>query len=167
MTEQLDNVAVDWPGATCEPAHDPILEAECDTRASRDYRKMLRQVALRATRQRVMLGRLLFSKGNRHVRAEMLYEEALEAKMPVSLATVYNVLNQFTEAGLLRQIGVDGSTSFFDTNPSEHHHFFIESENALIDISPAMVSLDELPEAPKGYDITGVAVVIRLRRKQA
>ena len=64
----------------------------------------------------------------------MLYEEATKAKVPVSLATVYNTLHQFTEVGLLRQVAVDGSKTYFDTNESEHHHFFIEGENELLDI---------------------------------
>ena len=80
------------------------------------------------------LGWILFAKGDRHVTAEMLYEEATRAKVPVSLATVYNTLHQFTEVGLLRQVAVDGSKAYFDTNNSEHHHFFIEGENELIDI---------------------------------
>ena len=77
------------------------------------------------------LGWILFAKGDRHVTAEMLYEEATRAKVPVSLATVYNTLHQFTEVGLLRQVAVDGSKAYFDTNNSEHHHFFVEDQNDL------------------------------------
>ena len=80
------------------------------------------------------LGWILFAKGDRHVTAEMLYEEATRAKVPVSLATVYNTLHQFTDVGLLRQVAVDGSKAYFDTNNSEHHHFFIEDQNDLMDI---------------------------------
>ena len=80
---------------------------------------MLRQVGLRPTRQRMALGWLLFGKGDRHLTAEMLYEEATRAKVPVSLATIYNTLHQFTEAGLLRQVAVDGSKTYFDTNVSD------------------------------------------------
>ena len=83
------------------------------------------------------LGWILFAKGDRHVTAEMLYEEATRAKVPVSLATVYNTLHQFTEVGLLRQVAVDGSKAYFDTNNSEHHHFFIEDQNDLMDIPRA------------------------------
>ena len=79
---------------------------------------MLRQVGLRPTRQRMALGWILFAKGDRHLTAEMLYEEATKAKVPVSLATVYNTLHQFTEVGLLRQVAVDGSKTYFDTNVS-------------------------------------------------
>ena len=95
---------------------------------------MLRQVGLRPTRQRMALGWLLFGKGDRHLTAEMLYEEATRAKVPVSLATIYNTLHQFTEVGLLRQVAVDGSKAYFDTNASAHHHFFIEGADELVDI---------------------------------
>jgi Fur family transcriptional regulator, iron response regulator len=130
------------------------------------YKQMLRTVGLRPTRARMVLGWILFSRGDRHVTAEMLYEEAIEAKIPVSLATVYNTLNQFTDAGLLRQIGVDGSKSFFDTNPSEHHHFFVQGEEALLDIPSTEPLLDRAPQAPEGFEIMRVDVVVRLRRKQ-
>ena len=96
-----------------------------------DVKAKLRDVGLRPTRQRMALGWILFGKGDRHVTAEMLYEEATRAKVPVSLATVYNTLHQFTEVGLLRQVAVDGSKAYFDTNNSEHHHFFIEDQNDL------------------------------------
>jgi Fur family iron response transcriptional regulator len=131
-----------------------------------DVRTMLRRVGLRPTRQRMSLGWILFAKGDRHVTAELLYEEATRAKVPVSLATVYNTLHQFTEVGLLRQVAVDGSKSYFDTNASEHHHFFVEGEDALVDIPGAQVLVDKLPTAPEGYEIARVDVVVRLRRKQ-
>jgi Fur family transcriptional regulator, iron response regulator len=131
-----------------------------------DTRTMLRQVGLRPTRQRMALGWLLFAKGDRHITAEMLYEEATRAKVPVSLATVYNTLHQFTEVGLLRQVAVDGSKTYFDTNASEHHHFFVEGEHALLDIPGADVMLDRMPAPPDGYEIARVDVVVRLRRKE-
>ena len=113
------------------------------------------------------LGWILFAKGDRHVTAEMLYEEATKAKVPVSLATVYNTLHQFTEVGLLRQVAVDGSRAYFDTNPSEHHHFFVETESELLDIPDADMLVGKLPAAPDGYEISRIDVVVRLRRKQA
>ncbi len=115
-----------------------------------DVKAMLRQVGLRPTRQRMALGWILFAKGDRHLTAEMLYEEATKAKVPVSLATVYNALHQFTEVGLLRQVAVDGSKTYFDTNVSDHHHFFVEGENALVDIPNAEVMLDRLPHRAGG-----------------
>src|SRR5436190_12545359 len=132
-----------------------------------DVKAMLREVGLRPTRQRMSLGWILFAKGDRHVTAELLYEEATKAKVPVSLATVYNTLHQFTEVGLLRQVAVDGSKTYFDTNTSMHHHFFVEGENALVDIPGADDIVGRLPKAPEGYDIARIDVVVRLRRKDA
>ena len=129
-----------------------------------DVKSMLRDVGLRPTRQRMALGWILFAKGDRHLTAEMLYEEATKAKVPVSLATVYNTLHQLTEVGLLRQVAVDGSKTYFDTNVSDHHHFFVEGENALVDIPNAEVLLDKLPHAPQGYEVARVDVVVRLRK---
>lgn len=132
-----------------------------------DLRDKLRRVGLRPTRQRVSLGWLLFGKGDRHITAEMLYDEATRARVPVSLATVYNTLHQFTEAGLLRQLAVDGSKSYFDTNPSDHHHFFLEGDDQLVDVPAAGVTVSDLPEPPEGYEIARVEVVVRLKRKGA
>jgi len=131
----------------------------------RDVKSMLRDVGLRPTRQRMALGWILFGKGDRHVTAEILYEEAVKAKVPVSLATVYNTLHQFTDVGLLRQVAVDGSKTYFDTNVSQHHHFFIEGENDLLDIPDADVVVGRTPIPPEGYEIARVDVVVRLRRK--
>jgi len=131
----------------------------------RDVKSMLRDVGLRPTRQRMALGWILFGKGDRHVTAEMLYEEAVKAKVPVSLATVYNTLHQFTDVGLLRQVAVDGSKTYFDTNVSQHHHFFVEGENDLLDIPDTDVVVGRTPIPPEGYEIARVDVVVRLRRK--
>jgi Fur family iron response transcriptional regulator len=131
-----------------------------------DVLALLRQVKLRPTRQRMALGWLLFAKGDRHLTAEMLYEEANRAKIAVSLATVYNTLHQFTDAGLLREVAVNGSKTYFDTNVSDHHHFFIESEHNLVDIPHADSIVGELPPVPEGYEISRVDVVVRLRPKK-
>ena len=130
-----------------------------------DVKTMLRQVGLRPTRQRMALGWILFGKGDRHLTAEMLYEEATRAKVPVSLATIYNTLHQFTDVGLLRQVAVDGSKAYFDTNVGDHHHFFIEGANELFDIPGADVILDKTPSAPEGFEVARVDVVVRLRPK--
>jgi len=133
-----------------------------------ELRDKLRRVGLRPTRQRVSLGWLLFGKGDRHITAEMLFDEASRARVPVSLATVYNTLHQFTEAGLLRQLAVDGAKAYFDTNPTEHHHFFLEEEGELVDMPlTSGVSVAELPEPPEGMEVAGVEVIVRLRRKSA
>src|ERR1044072_2292673 len=86
----------------------------------------LRNVGLRPTRQRIALGDLLFAKGDRHLTVEELHEEAVTAGVPVSLATVYNTLHQFTEAGLIRVLAVESAKNYFDTNVSDHHHLFVE-----------------------------------------
>lgn len=129
-----------------------------------DLKDRLRRVGLRPTRQRISLGWLLFAKGDRHLTAELLYEEALRSRVPVSLATVYNTLHQFTEVGLLRQLAVDGSKSYFDTNTSEHHHFFVEGDEQLIDV-PTDIQVGELPTPPAGMEIARVDVIVRLKRK--
>ncbi len=131
-----------------------------------DVKAMLRRVGLRPTRQRMELGWLMFGKGDRHLTAEMLYEEANKAKVPVSLATVYNTLHQFTEVGLLRQVAVDGAKSYFDTNATQHHHFFVEDENSLFDIPDADVFVGRPPVPPEGYEIARIDVVVRLRRRR-
>ena len=124
-----------------------------------DVKSMLREVGLRPTRQRMALGWILFAKGDRHLTAEMLYEEATKAKVPVSLATVYNTLHQFTDVGLLRQVAVDGSKTYFDTNVSQHHHFFVEGENDLLDIPVTDVVVGKTPVPPEGYEVARIDVV--------
>ncbi len=126
----------------------------------------VREAGLRPTRQRIALADLLFAKGDRHLSAEELHEEAQEAGVAVSLATVYNTLHQFTEAGLLRILAVEGSRTYFDTNISDHHHFFVEGENRVMDIESAPVTVSNLPEPPEGMEIANVDIVIRLRPKR-
>lgn len=128
--------------------------------------KRVREAGLRPTRQRVALANLLFAKGDRHLSAEELHEEAVAAGVPVSLATVYNALHQFTEAGLLRILAVEGSKTYFDTNTSDHHHFFIEGENKVFDIASGPVKVLNLPEPPEGMEIANVDIVVRLRPKR-
>src|SRR6478609_6200770 len=163
MQTRVLNIAPVAPGA--------VTSNSAATEAARcpwqDVRSMLRKVGLRPTRQRMELGWILFAKGDRHLTAEMLFEEASKARVPVSLATVYNTLNQFTEAGLLRQVAVDGSKTYFDTNVTDHHHFFVEDANALVDIPSAKVLVSDLPEALQGYEIDRVEVVVRLKRTTA
>lgn len=123
----------------------------------------LRAVGLRPTRQRLALARLLFDPGDRHVTAEQLHGEALAAAIPVSLATVYNTLHQFTEAGLLREVVVEPGRSYFDTNADDHHHFFCESSGVLQDIPGQGVIVTGLPLPPSGTEIRRVEVIVRVR----
>jgi Fur family iron response transcriptional regulator len=129
-----------------------------------EIRAMLRRSGLRPTRQRVALAELLFARGNRHISAESLHDEATVEKVPVSLATIYNTLHQFTEAGLLREVAVDGSKTYFDTNIGDHHHFFVEDSNEVIDIPEGEMGVGNVPTPPPGYEISRIDVVVRLRR---
>lgn len=122
----------------------------------------LRAVGLRPTRQRLALAKLLFENGDRHITAEQLHTEALSNNVRVSLATVYNTLHQFTDAGLLREIVVDAGRSYFDTNVSDHHHFFFETSGKLEDIPGEMVMVTKVPQAPMGTSISRVDVIVRV-----
>ncbi|HEX4293838.1 MAG TPA: Fur family transcriptional regulator [Rhizomicrobium sp.] len=124
----------------------------------------LRDAKLRPTRQRLELAGLLFASGDRHLTAENLHAEAQNAGIKVSLATVYNTLHQFTGAGLLRQVMVDASRSYFDTNIGNHQHFYCEDEGRLIDIPGETIAVAGVPAPPKGTAIDRVDVVIRVRR---
>jgi Fur family transcriptional regulator, iron response regulator len=110
---------------------------------------MLATARLRPTRQRIALATLLFGSGDRHVNAEMLHEEALRSGMRVSFATVYNTLQQFVDAGLLREIAIGEQRAYFDTNTSNHNHFFVEAEGKLVDIPSGEVNVVGLPEPPE------------------
>ena len=124
----------------------------------------LRTAGLRPTRQRMELAAHLFHGHDRHVTAESLHDEVMEAGIKVSLATVYNTLHQFTAAGLLRQVVVDASRSYFDTNVGDHQHFFVENEGLLIDIPGEEISVSGVPAAPPGLAVDRVDVVVRVRR---
>ena len=120
---------------------------------------------LRPTRQRRALAMLLVGDGrHRHVTAESLYAAAQAAGLPVSLATVYNTLRCFTEAGLLTEISVDGARSYFDTRTEDHPHFYWEEDGRLTDAPAGSVEIARLPELPPGTELSKVDVVIRLHR---
>ena len=125
----------------------------------------MRHAGLRPTRQRMALASLLYAKGDRHLTVEELHEEATVAGIDVSLATVYNTLHQFTEAHMIRVLAVEGNRTYFDTNVSDHHHFFIEGRNEVLDIPTSNITINNLPELPEGMEIAHVDVVIRLREK--
>jgi Fur family iron response transcriptional regulator len=126
---------------------------------------VLRMAGLRPTRQRVALAELLFSGAHRHVSAEQLHAEAHKSSVNVSLATIYNSLHQFREAGLLREVAVDAARSYFDTDTSDHHHFYLEDEQRVIDIPSSAIVIQNLPEPPSGMTVTHVDVVIRVRKQ--
>ncbi len=124
----------------------------------------LKAAGLRPTRQRLALAKLLLESRPRHVTAEELFHEARMAGIPVSLATVYNTLHQFTSVGLLREVVVDMGQSYFDTNTTHHHHFFDERTGQLVDIPEREIEISRLPSPPDGAEIDRVEVVVRLRR---
>ncbi|MFK7743823.1 MAG: iron response transcriptional regulator IrrA [Roseobacter sp.] len=126
----------------------------------------LATAGLRPTRQRVTLAALLMGDGNhRHVTAESLFGAAKDQGEAVSLATVYNTLRAFCDAGLVQEVTVDGSKSYFDTNTHDHPHFYWEDEDKLTDAPSEDLVISQLPDAPEGAEIASVDVVIRLRRK--
>lgn len=120
---------------------------------------------MRPTRQRMTLASVLVGDGqNRHVTAESLFDAVTQTGEKVSLATVYNTLSAFCEAGLMREITVDGSKSYFDTNITDHPHFYWEDTATLTDAPSDQLEISKLPDAPAGAEIASVDVVIRLRR---
>jgi Fur family iron response transcriptional regulator len=125
----------------------------------------LSSAGLRPTRQRLSLASLLVGDGtNRHVTAESLFEASRDAGERVSLATVYNTLRAFCDAGLMREVTVDGSKSYFDTRIDDHPHFYWEDTATLTDAPADQLEIARLPEAPEGAEVAKVDVIIRLRR---
>lgn len=133
-----------------------------DPRSEAAIGERLKVAGLRPTRQRALLANLLFGAGDRHVTAEMLHEEAVAVGERVSLATVYNTLHQLKAAGLLREIALDGHRAYFDTNTSNHNHFYIEKAGVLMDIPSDAIRVDGLPQPPPGMKISHIDVVVRL-----
>lgn len=138
--------------AVTETSHGPCLMA------------VLRMAGLRPTRQRLALAELLFRGEHRHVNAEQLHSEAEASGVAVSLATIYNSLHQFRQAGLLREISVDASRSYFDTDTTDHHHFFIEDEQRIVDIPSNSIQITGLPDTPEGMVVTHVDVIVRVKK---
>ena len=122
----------------------------------------LKGAGLRPTRQRIALAKFLFEGENRHVTAEDLHGEARAAGVSVSLATIYNSLHQFTDAGLMREVVVEAGRSYFDTNTGDHHHFFHEDTGSLEDIPGDQINVSELPAAPAGKSVQRVDVIVRV-----
>lgn len=147
-------------------AHDaPLATPVCGETAGRAA-DWLARGGVRPTRQRVALAALLVGDGqNRHVTAESLFAAAAAVGEAVSLATVYNTLRAFCDAGLMQEVVVDGSRSYFDTRIDDHPHFFWEDTAELTDAPADELQIARLPEAPEGAEIARVDVVIRLRRR--
>ena len=125
--------------------------------------RRLKESGLRPTRQRVALARLLLDTGPRHVTAEELFQEARSAGIPVSLATIYNTLHQFTAAGLMTEVVAGSGQSYFDTNPTSHYHYFDKTTGEIIDVPDDAIQFTLLPEPPPGKVIDRIDVVVRIR----
>ncbi|MFM1815505.1 MAG: hypothetical protein RLZ98_2200 [Pseudomonadota bacterium] len=125
---------------------------------------LLNSLGLRQTRQRLDLYALLFRDQHRHFTADELHRDARRARIPMSLATVYNTLNQFADIGLIRRIAVSGERTYFDTDVSGHQHYYIEEEDRVDDIPVKAIRIEELPPPPDGYRVTKVDVVVHLER---
>lgn len=143
-------------------AHEVTVQDEQATTRGAEW---LAQAGLRPTRQRLALATLLVGDGNdRHVTAESLFAASQMAGEKVSLATVYNTLRAFCDVGLMQEVTVDGTRSYFDTRIDEHPHYFWEDTAQLTDAPGEMLQIVGLPPAPQGAEIARVDVVIRLRR---
>ena len=149
------------------PETRPDGQVDCETvefvSSTTRLTQKLRDAGLRPTRQRMALAEILFDKYDRHVSAEELFEEAKQANIAISLATVYNTLNQFTDAGLLRAISIDSNRIYFDTKTGNHHHFFLEDTIELVDMPEGLVRVENLPDTPQGTEISRVDVIVRVR----
>ncbi len=146
-----------------KPHAAPYIESMTTSRPYARAVGVLKARGLRTTRQRIALARLLFDSGaDRHISAEQLHDEALGQAIRVSLATVYNTLHQFTDAGLLSEVVVDSGRSYFDTNATEHHHFYFEDTGRLQDVAAETVEFACLPRPPEGARVNRVDVIVRL-----
>ena len=125
----------------------------------------IKKAGLRPTRQRIALAELLFKPDQRHVTADILYREALKAKVPISIATIYNTLHKFTDVKLLKEVAVDSHRTYFDTNTEEHYHFFYKDQDILEDIPLKKIKLLNLPDLPKGTKIDSINIIIKLQNK--
>lgn len=125
----------------------------------------LRAASLRPTRQRIAIAERLLDGRARHVSAEQLRDELVAYGQPMALATIYNCLHQFEEAGLLRPVHHAGDAVLYDTNLGDHHHFVDVETGELIDIEPGEILMPELPELPDGFEAESIELTVRLRRK--
>jgi len=155
--------AVEDHGGDDDHAVKKIMAVTMTERPFTEVVQTLKRCGLRPTRQRMALAKLLRDAGNRHFTAVQLHLMATASGCRISLATVYNALHQFTKAGLVREIVVDSRCSYFDTNISDHHHFFFEDRRELQDIDGGDVVISTIPEPPEGTRVERVDVVIRVR----
>jgi Fur family iron response transcriptional regulator len=124
----------------------------------------LRAYDILPTQQRLQIAQVLLTR-DQHLSADQVLEMVSATGSRVSKATVYNTLGLFARKGILREVIVDPTRVFYDTNNSEHHHFYNADTGELLDIDPKTIPVEQLPETPEGTSIEGVDVVIRVRRQ--
>jgi Fur family iron response transcriptional regulator len=126
--------------------------------------RRLYEFGIRPTAQRVRIATLLLG-APQHLSAEQILASLRSSGARVSKATVYNTLNLFAARGVIRQLSVDGTRAWFDSNVAPHYHFHDLESGALIDVSVPEVEFSRLPAPPPGMELAGIDLVIRLRRK--
>ncbi len=132
----------------------------------KNYAHILKMAGLRTTKQRLALVSLLFGGEHRHFTAEMIYEEALNARLDISLATIYNSLHHFVNRGLLRELHLNNQQSWFDTNTHSHFHYYDDQKNEVFDVPHTDTEqIKDLIAIPKGYTIKDLDVVVHLKRE--
>ncbi|PHR91375.1 MAG: transcriptional repressor [Robiginitomaculum sp.] len=127
-----------------------------------DPNQILAKNGIRPTKIRKAIARLLFDGHDKHVTVENVIDMARNSEIKTSVASVYNTLNQFAAAGLLRRVVVEQGRTFFDTNLSDHHHFYFEDEQRLEDIPDGTIKLQSIPKLPYGRRIKSIGVTIRV-----
>ena len=123
--------------------------------------KKLSNIGIRPTKQRMILAKLLFENGDRHISAEEIFDELKKDNRKISLATIYNTLKQFTDIGLLREINIDQKKSIYCTNHDPHYHLYIEDENKIIDIPQKNIDLN-IPQIPACLSLHNIDVIVRI-----
>ena len=123
--------------------------------------KKLSNIGIRPTKQRMILAKLLFENGDRHISAEEIFDELKKDDRKISLATIYNTLKQFTDIGLLREINIDQKKSIYCTNHDPHYHLYIEDENKIIDIPQKNIDLN-IPQIPACLSLHNIDVIVRI-----
>ena len=124
--------------------------------------KKIESSGIRPTKQRRVLAKILFEKGNRHVSADELFFDVKKEDRKISMATVYNTLKQFTSLGLLKEVVVDQNKSLYCTNHKSHYHLYIEDEGKIVDIPTKNIDLN-IPSIPACLQLHNIDVIVRIR----